>query len=123
MSGAILWYEPMQRVLHSGIATDIDGETLELHGRFANVMLQVVGTIANVEIHFEVSIDGATWVAIGGYDLTTGTGALSAAAAEGIFAVPVPGMKFFRARRDGIGVGDVTVTAVATAAPHIQVII
>ena len=121
--GAILWYEPMQRTLQNATIAAGNGVTLDLLGRYTTVSLQVAGTVADVTIHFEGSIDGANWVSVAGYGVTAGNGVVVAAGAEGVFSIPVAGLNYFRGRRSGVGVGAVTVTAVATGAPGMQVVI
>ncbi len=122
MGGAILWYEPIQLTLHDAeTAQTADGKVMELGGRFATVAVQVTGTMTNSDVHFEGSIDGENWESLGGIDVTDGSATADTGDNTGLWKVPVEGIVFMRARRSGTGSGEITVAAVATAAPLTQI--
>lgn len=116
-----LWYEPIEKVLQAASEAAGNGEVLDLGGKYSTVVIQVVGTMTNSAIHYEGSIDGKTFVALVGINQASGAVGVNTGAAAGIFTVPVVGIKKFRARRHGSGTAAVTVTAIATAAPAVQV--
>ncbi len=122
MGEAILWYEPLQAVLQDAEeATAANGVALALEGKYTTVTLQVTGTMTNSTINFEGSIDGVTFVSLVAINMTTGAVIVASGAAAGVWTIPVAGLNFFRARKSGTGTTAVTVRAVATAAPAVQV--
>ncbi len=121
-SDAILWYEPVQEILHNAeTATTADGKTLKLEGKYASVVLQVTGTMTSSDINFEGNIDGKSWVPLVGINVGDGSVATKTGSNTGIWAIPVAGINYFRARKSGTGSSAITVTAVATSAPAVQV--
>lgn len=75
----------------------------------AAVAVQITGTFS-ATINFEGNVDGATWVALKGLNLTTFAQNASPTAA-GIYSVPLVGVTTFRARISGYVSGTINVVA------------
>lgn len=117
MGGEILWFEPVETVIHDEEdSQEADGKILELGGKYASVTLQVAGTMTSASIEFEGSIDGENYASVQGTKLADGSSVTETGAAAGLFRVPVVGFNYLKAKKTGTGTNKITVTAVASAA-------
>ena len=90
-----------------------NGNSLNVAGR-SRVGFQVTGTFV-ATVTFEVSINGADWVALQVFPSNNSTGATTAAAA-GVWTAAVSGFALARARVSAYTSGAVTVIGLATDA-------
>jgi hypothetical protein len=102
--------------LQDAAAATGNGTTLVVADR-ATVTLQVVGTFAGT-VTFEGTIDGTNWISLQAYSKATATISTVTASTQGLFTIPVSGLRFFRARISAYTSGSITVYAVATTAPQ-----
>lgn len=99
-----------RKVLQAAAAALGDGLPMDVTG-LSQVGIQVTG-ITSATITWEGTIDGATWAAIQGVPLATGTAATTATA-NGLYRLAVAGLAQIRARISTFGTGAITVTALA----------
>jgi hypothetical protein len=107
-------YETKTATLHSAAAADANGTEINCEG-LATICCQVSGTVTSATITWEGTVDGTNWVALLGWNRTTGVKALNATAA-GLFVIDVTGLYKFRAPLDWT-TGSVTVKAKGTSLP------
>jgi len=102
----------MPFLLQTAAAANGNGAVLITVG-LTSLLVQIVG-ITTATINFEGSLDDVpTWVAVGAKpasDFIGGT-AVTTTAADGIWKVPVLGLRYFRARISGWSAGTIQVTA------------
>ena len=90
-------------ILHSDTITNGNGSAVAPIGAFdtyAELTVQAEGIVSGT-LNWEGTIDGSTWYAILGTNITSGSAAATAAA-DGIYRMDVTGLTSVRARVSGI---------------------
>ena len=88
-----MWFEPVQRTIHTADLTTGTGEVINTQGKYGAVVMQVASTAGAVT--FQGSIDGTNYQNIAGINMTSG--AMTAApTGAGIFTIPIAGLNYFR---------------------------
>lgn len=111
-----------QNLVPAGVATANSAVELDLGGGFNTVGIQVKGTYAVSALSVQYTIDGTTWVTVGGTvvgnsieDLSAGTAAATiAAAAVGLRRIRSAGMGKIRVTALGAITGTAVVSLVGT---------
>lgn len=103
--------QSVRQILQNAAAATGDGSVMGVEGAAA-LGVQITG-IFTATVTFEVSIDGATWVAVTGKNLGTGARATTATAA-GIYTINVAAYAYFRARLTWTSGTSITATALAS---------
>lgn len=107
---AILWFEPVGKVLQSAATSAGNGNEVMLNGKYGAITLQISGTFS-ATITFEGSIDGINYIPVRGINKNTGAG-ISTVAETGIFQFSVTGLNKFRARISAYTLGSITIEAI-----------
>lgn len=96
---------------HSAASATATGTVMNTDGA-ASVLVQVTGTFV-ATVTFQGTVDGSTWVAIRGANLSDGSVA-STATAAGLYTVPVAGVRRFRCNLTWTSGTSITVTGIQT---------
>jgi len=105
--------------LQNAVSASANGISFNVQAHDSTIV-EVLGTFT-ADVLFEISQDGTNWYSILGQNLTTGANTIKATAA-GMFAVPVTGIKYFRARVDWTSGTSVTVKATAVDVPFSDIV-
>ena len=112
MADTILWMDPVVRTLHEGAVAEGAGETFDLGCKYASVNVQIQGVGGTEVFTFKGSLDGENYVNLEGVNITNGTKGATAAA-NGIYSIPVYGIRNMYVDYTTRDTGSVTITAVA----------
>lgn len=102
-------------LLHNAADAAANGTVIDVKGR-AGVALQVIGTFTGLQIIPEGSIMEKDWDGLAFVNLSTlaKVAAATGITGEGLYWVPTPGVRGFRARIAAITTGSVSVYSGAT---------
>lgn len=98
--------------LHDVQGGNADGAVISVvgaPGSMSTLVLQVVCAGFTGTVNFEASLDGVTWFALSGINLTTAAAATTVTASA-LFRFDVRGIAQVRARTSGVVGGNVTVS-------------
>ena len=100
---------------HTAAAATANGTLFPCSG-YATVLAQISGTFV-ATVTWEGTVDNTNYVAIQAVNLNTGALATTATAA-GLYAIPVSGLRLFRARMTWTSGTSITVSGIGTDAPY-----
>lgn len=101
-----------QSILQSAAAATGDGTSMDVSG-YNTIVFNVTGTLTNLTVTFEGSVDGSNWDTLQVSDISNGDTSTTTTA-TGLFRAVTSGLNHVRARVSSYTSGNVTVTAMAT---------